>query len=101
MIGSLACAVAQTMTQLIVFRGIQGVGGGAILTLVLIVRRYAPLSSRWLMQAMTQIISDVVSLQNRGKYQGITEISIVIANGIGPILGGVLSEKAGWQWCFW
>lgn len=36
-IGSLACALAQTMTQLIVFRGLQGAGGGGLLTMVLIV----------------------------------------------------------------
>ncbi|KAK4701011.1 hypothetical protein P7C70_g5223, partial [Phenoliferia sp. Uapishka_3] len=82
-IGSLACAVAQSMTQLIVFRGLQGVGGGGLLTLVLI------------------IVSDIVSLKERGKYQGINEITIAIANGVGPLLGGVLSEKAGWRWCFW
>lgn len=53
-IGSLACAVAQSMLQLIVFRALQGVGGGGLLTLCLI------------------IISDVVSLRDRGKYQGVT-----------------------------
>lgn len=37
MVGSLACALAQTMTQLIVFRGLQGAGGGGLLTMVLIV----------------------------------------------------------------
>jgi MFS family permease len=84
----------------------QGAGGGGLLTLVLI------------------ITSDVVSLQERGKYQGLTEATvslaglsahdssssalmllpfsqIAIANGIGPVLGGVLSEKVDWRWCFW
>jgi MFS family permease len=55
--------------QLIVFRAFQGIGGGAILTMVLI------------------IISDIVSLKDRGKYQGIIEATITIANGVGPILG--------------
>ncbi|CEQ41414.1 SPOSA6832_03141, partial [Sporobolomyces salmonicolor] len=64
-IGSLACAVAQSMLQLIIFRGLQGVGGGGLLTLVLI------------------IVSDVVTLKERGKYQGITEATIMIGNGIG------------------
>ncbi|KAM0750320.1 MFS general substrate transporter [Meredithblackwellia eburnea MCA 4105] len=83
LLGSLACALAQSMQQLIVFRGLQGVGGGGFLTLVLI------------------IVSDIVSLQERGKYQGINEITIAIANGVGPLIGGVLSEKVGWRWCFW
>lgn len=82
LIGSLACAVAQSMTQLIVFRGLQGVGGGGLLTLTLI------------------IVSDVVSLQERGKYQGIIEMSIAAANAGGPLLGGVLSQKD-WRLCFW
>ncbi|GAA5965979.1 hypothetical protein JCM8115_004783 [Rhodotorula mucilaginosa] len=82
-IGSLACAVAQTMIQLIVFRGMQGFGGGGLITLTLI------------------IISDVVSLRDRGKYQGVTEITIAIANGGGPLLGGVMAEKISWRWCFW
>ncbi|GAA5914845.1 hypothetical protein JCM6882_007818 [Rhodosporidiobolus microsporus] len=82
-IGSLACALAQSMLQLIIFRGLQGVGGGGLLTLVLI------------------IISDIVSLKDRGKYQGITEITIMIGNGVGPVIGGVMAEKLSWRWCFW
>ncbi|KAK4331764.1 LOW QUALITY PROTEIN: Major facilitator superfamily domain-containing protein, partial [Rhodotorula toruloides] len=60
-IGSLACALARTMVQLIIFRGMQGVGGAGLLTLVLI------------------IVSDIVSLKERGKYQGVTEITIMAA----------------------
>lgn len=71
------------MTQLIVFRGLQGAGGGGLLTLVLI------------------ITSDVVSLKERGKYQGITEMTIAASNAAGPLLGGVFSEQLNWRWCFW
>ncbi|GAA5969764.1 hypothetical protein JCM11641_008035 [Rhodosporidiobolus odoratus] len=82
-IGSLACALAQSMLQLIIFRGMQGFGGGGLLTLVLI------------------IVSDIVSLKDRGKYQGVTEITIAIGNGVGPIIGGVMAQKLTWRWCFW
>ncbi|GAA6063864.1 hypothetical protein JCM10212_003555 [Sporobolomyces blumeae] len=82
-IGSLACAVAQSMLQLIVFRGLQGVGGGGLLTLVLI------------------IVSDTVSLKDRGKYQGITEATILVGNACGPLLGAVFAEKTTWRWAFY
>ncbi|WVQ97393.1 hypothetical protein IAU59_004505 [Kwoniella sp. CBS 9459] len=83
LIGSLACALSQTMIQLIVFRAIQGLGGGGILTLSLI------------------IIADVVSLKERGKYQGITGVVVALANSAGPILGGTITEKISWRWCFY
>ncbi|OCF31076.1 tetracycline efflux protein [Kwoniella heveanensis BCC8398] len=83
LIGSMACALSQTMVQLIVFRAIQGLGGGGILTLSLI------------------IISDVVSLKERGKYQGITGVVVALANSAGPILGGAITEKISWRWCFY
>ncbi|GAA5910326.1 hypothetical protein JCM8208_006009 [Rhodotorula glutinis] len=83
LVGSLACALAQSMLQLIIFRGMQGVGGGGLLTLVLI------------------IVSDIVSLKDRGKYQGLTEATILVGNGAGPILGGVMAQKLSWRYCFW
>ncbi|WVR05959.1 hypothetical protein IAU60_002986 [Kwoniella sp. DSM 27419] len=83
LMGSLACALAQTMIQLIIFRAIQGFGGGGILTLSMI------------------IVSDVVTLKERGKYQGIIGVVVALANSMGPILGGVFTEKASWRWCFY
>ncbi|KAI0087353.1 MFS general substrate transporter [Irpex rosettiformis] len=80
---SLACALAHTMIQLIIFRAFQGIGGGAIITMVLI------------------IISDIVSLKDRGKYQGINEAVIALSNGFGPIIGGLFSEYTTWRWAFW
>ncbi|GJN90870.1 hypothetical protein Rhopal_003884-T1 [Rhodotorula paludigena] len=70
-IASLACALAQSMLQLIVFRGAQGFGGGGLMNLVMI------------------IISDIVSLKERGKYQAITEMTIIVGNGVGPVIGAV------------
>ncbi|TFY51788.1 hypothetical protein EVJ58_g10381 [Rhodofomes roseus] len=75
---SLACALARTMIQLIVFRALQGIGGGAIITMTLI------------------IISDIVSLKDRGKFMGINESIIALSNGIGPILGDTT-----WRWVFY
>jgi MFS family permease len=81
-IGSTLCATAVSMTMLIVGRAIQGFGGGGLLTL------------------STIVISDMFSLRKRGKYYGFIGMTWAIANGIGPIMGGALTEKVSWRWCF-
>ncbi|QKX61383.1 uncharacterized protein TRUGW13939_08531 [Talaromyces rugulosus] len=83
-IGSLAASVSRTVTQLIVFRALTGVGGGGLMTV-----------------AQT-IVSDVVPLRERGKYQGILGAVVAIANGIGPVIGGALASisEDSWRWIF-
>lgn len=95
--GSLAASLAQTAVQLIVFRAITGVGGGGLMTI-----------------AQT-IVSDVVTLKERGKYQGILVRSLLfteellidvnekgtvvaLANGIGPIIGAALASQSRNSW---
>ncbi|KAI0425416.1 major facilitator superfamily domain-containing protein [Xylaria sp. FL1042] len=80
-IGSLASSLANTVTQLIVFRALTGIGGGGLMTVAQL------------------IVSDVVPLRERGKYQGILGAVVAIANGIGPVIGGALSSasKEGWR----
>ncbi|QRV80942.1 major facilitator superfamily transporter [Ceratobasidium sp. AG-Ba] len=46
------------------------------------------------------IMSDVVSLQERGKYQGFIGAAVALGSGIGPLVGGALSS-VGWRWVFW
>ncbi|KAG7107744.1 Efflux pump dotC like protein [Verticillium longisporum] len=82
-IGDLACGFSQTAEQLFAFRAIAGVGGGGINSLVMI------------------IVSDVTTLQNRGKYQGMLGGIIALANGVGPFLGGAVVESSTWRWVFW
>lgn len=74
-IASLACALAQSMLQLIVFRGAQGFGGGGLMNLVMIVSFHPPRSHSCALahEAWMQIISDIVSLKERGNYQGQSE----------------------------
>ena len=80
--GSVLCAAAQTMTQLILFRGIQGLGGGGLMSL-----------------AFT-IIGDVVAPRERGRYQGLIGGVFALASVAGPLLGGMFTETIGWPWIF-
>lgn len=83
-LGSLASSLSKTAIQLIVFRAIAGVGGGGLMTVAQV------------------IVSDVVSLRQRGKYQGIFGAAVALANGVGPLIGGALatSSREGWRWIF-
>lgn len=85
-LGSLAASLAQTALQLIIFRAFTGVGGGGLMTVA------------------QMIVSDVVPLRERGKYQGILGAVVALANGIGPVIGGALAgaapEQESWRWIF-
>ncbi|CAE6468598.1 unnamed protein product [Rhizoctonia solani] len=81
-VGSAICGAAPNMSALIAGRTIQGIGGGGILTLTDI------------------IVSDLVSLAERGPYMGIVGAVWAIASAIGPPVGGAFAEK-NWRWLFY
>jgi EmrB/QacA subfamily drug resistance transporter len=82
-VGSVACAVAPTMWTLIAARALQGLGGGGILPL-----------------AQT-IIADLVPPRERARYQSYSAVMFMFASVIGPLLGGVLTDRVHWSLIFW
>lgn len=82
LVGSMLCGAAWSMLSLIVFRGVQGIGAGAII----------PMTST--------IVGDLYTLEERGKAQGYISSVWGISSILGPALGGLFSEYASWRWIF-
>ena len=82
-VGSLACALAPSMTALVFARALQGAGGGGLIAL-----------------AQT-IIADIVSPRERGRYQGYIGAVFAASSIGGPVLGGFLTQHVDWSLIFW
>lgn len=89
LLGSALCGLSQSMDQLVVFRAIQGIGAGGLMSLVL------------------TIVADVIPPRQRGKYQGYFGATFALASVAGPLLGGFLAGAptflgiTGWRWVFY
>ncbi|WP_342438078.1 MDR family MFS transporter [Paenibacillus sp. FSL L8-0436] len=81
--GSALCGIATSITQLSIYRAIQGVGGGALMPI-----------------AFT-IVFDIYPPQKRGKLTGLFGAVFGISSVIGPLLGAYITEYVGWQWIFY
>lgn len=83
LIGSMASGQAHTMTQLIVFRAIQGIGAGGMQPMAL------------------TIVGDIFKIEERAKMQGVFGAVWAIAGLAGPLLGGVIVATLSWRWVFY
>jgi EmrB/QacA subfamily drug resistance transporter len=83
LLGSVLCGLAQDMTQLILFRAIQGLGAGGFMPLAQI------------------IIGDLVPPAERAKRQGMIPIVFAVTSILGPVLGGIITDALSWHWIFY
>ncbi|AOJ71692.1 MULTISPECIES: MDR family MFS transporter [Burkholderia] len=82
-VGSALCGLAQDMTQLILLRALQGLGGGGLMVVTM------------------AAIADLIPPDERGRYQGMFGGVYGIATVIGPLLGGFLVQHLSWRWIFY
>lgn len=80
--GSVLCGFAGSMMQLIVFRGVSGIGSGII------------------MATAFTLIADLFTPRERGRWQGLTTGVFALSSIVGPLLGGSITDHLHWRWVF-
>jgi EmrB/QacA subfamily drug resistance transporter len=83
LVGSALCGASQNMYELIGFRGLQGIGGGGLISLVF------------------AIIGDVIPPRERGRYQGYFGAVFGVSSVVGPLAGGFFVDSLSWRYIFY
>jgi EmrB/QacA subfamily drug resistance transporter len=81
-LASVAAGFSVTMGQLVALRVVQGLGGGALMSMAF------------------AVIADVFPPRQRGKYQGLSGIVWGASSVVGPVIGGLITDLLGWRWVF-
>ena len=81
--GSALCGFSQNLAELIVFRGVQGLGGGGLIVTAM------------------AVVGDIVPPRDRGRYQGIFGGVFAFSTVLGPVLGGFFVDNLSWRWIFY
>src|SRR5436190_12855811 len=82
LVGSALSGLSREMWQLVAFRGLQGLGAGALFPVAL------------------AVIGDLFDAAERGKYQGFVGAVFGLSSLVGPAIGGIITDTVGWQWVF-
>ena len=82
LVGSALCGLAQGMTQLVIFRAVQGIGAGGLFPLSL------------------AVIGNIVPPRDRGRWQGLIGAVFAASSIIGPAVGGLIVDRTTWRWVF-
>jgi MFS family permease len=82
-VGSIACALSTTFPLLAIFRAVQGIGGGGLMSVALV------------------LLADIVPPNQRGAYLAPINSMFALSSVVGPIVGGFITDGPGWRWCFW
>ncbi|HEY9421855.1 MAG TPA: MDR family MFS transporter, partial [Thermoanaerobaculia bacterium] len=83
LLGSALCGIAQSFTQLIVFRAIQGLGAGGVMPVAI------------------TVTGDIYNLEERGRIQGLFSAVWAFSSLIGPLMGGWITDALSWRWIFY